>query len=113
MRLVFGNDQMNTFIVWGFWKPQMFTFTEGSAMVDANWQLTAVGQKYEDLMAEWDTDLILHTDADGRIQFTGFFGEYDILGEGIHGSFTLAKGTQEYTVVMPGVLVARGWELYR
>jgi GH35 family endo-1,4-beta-xylanase len=96
IRQVFGNDQATGFIMWGFWKPQMWM--TGSALMDENWNLTPAGQTYLDLMALWDTDLTLSSDSTGSVEFTGFYGDYEVTVSGDTAAFTLEKGTTDYWV---------------
>lgn len=97
MRLVFGNDQATSFLVWGFWHKQMWA--KGSAMVDDNWNLTECGKTYQQLMGirnwglrgvpVWTTDLNIKAGRDGKVNFRGFYGEYDITVGGKTHKMTL------------------------
>ena len=43
---------------------------------------------------EWNTSLTLKADADGYVDFRGFFGEYEISTEGGTATFSLEKGKE-------------------
>jgi GH35 family endo-1,4-beta-xylanase len=99
MRLAFGNDITDGFIMWGFWKEQIWR--DGSALVDENWNLTDMGIAYEQLMAQWDTNEVSYVNTEGRIIFTGYYGDYDIIINGRIYPLTLTKGTTTYELNIP------------
>ncbi len=106
MPMVFGCDRMTSFLVWGFWKRQMWM--NGSAMLDENWNLTETGRVYEQIMGIhdwgiagvpiWTTDLALTTDARGRVSFKGFYGDYDVTVNGRTFPMTLTQGRTRYFI---------------
>jgi hypothetical protein len=64
---------------------------------------------YLDLMAEWDTDLTLQVGADGTIDFSGFYGVYEITIDGQTFVLDLTKGQSQYSLaVAPGDYNADG-----
>src|SRR5207248_1611064 len=115
MRLVFGSPSSTGFMMWGFWSGEGL-FAPGSAMYDANWNLTDTGKKRQDLLGiqdfdgnpnnAWDTDQNLATDAGGNIHITGgYFGDYYLSGQLPNSlgakllpfDLTLTKGTSAYS----------------
>jgi GH35 family endo-1,4-beta-xylanase len=100
MRMVFGTPGATTFNLWGFWANDVWNQAPLAALMDANWNLTSVGAIYQDLMNGWDTDLTLPVGEDGTIDFTGFFGDYEIEVDGQTYALTLAKGQTEYSLVV-------------
>jgi GH35 family endo-1,4-beta-xylanase len=110
LRLCFGHDKMTTFISWGFWKPRMWSVAPMGALVDADWNITPAGKVWQQLTGVqdwkiakrpmWITDVSLITDARGRVDFSGFYGDYEIVLGQRRGKFTLTKGTSGYTVVL-------------
>lgn len=100
MRMVFGTDQATTFVIWGFWAGAMWDQAPAAAMVDKDWNLTAVGKRYEKLMSLWNTDLVTSVGPDGMIHFTGFWGDYDLTIGSKTYPLTLVKGQTRYT--LPG-----------
>jgi len=92
MRFCFGNDMTDGFVMWGFWDHPNWMWKNGSALVDDNWNLTDCGVAYEQLMAQWDTDEIVYVDSNSQIEFTGFYGEYNLTVDGQSYSFTFVKG---------------------
>jgi GH35 family endo-1,4-beta-xylanase len=100
MRMVFGSPNATTFNMWGFWSQAMWSQATFGALVDANWNLTEAGQRYEALMAQWDTELTLTADESGAIEFRGFYGDYDVTVNGEEFDFSLAKGQTDYQLVV-------------
>jgi GH35 family endo-1,4-beta-xylanase len=110
MRLVFGSPNSTGFMMWGFWSGEGL-FAPGSAMWDANWNITDTGKKWQDLLGiadwdgnpnnAWDTRLTATAGADGKINFTGFYGDYYLRGQ-TAGAYdmTLLKGTGNYNIAM-------------
>jgi GH35 family endo-1,4-beta-xylanase len=129
MRMVFGNPSAETFMYWGFWEGATSNLQSGSIMVrntwknpDGTWNLTPAGQRYEWLFGfgndptkgganpnPWATDVNTVVNADGTIDFTGFYGDYEITVNGQTFNVTLAKGDALYSVVVaPGDYNADG-----
>ncbi|HEX3357145.1 MAG TPA: endo-1,4-beta-xylanase [Tepidisphaeraceae bacterium] len=96
MRMSFGTAQMNGFIVWGFRKPWLWEHANAGALFEADWKLTLAGQQFEDLMARWDTNLMVPVGADGKIHFTGFLGDYEITVGQKSYPLTLTRQKSEY-----------------
>jgi hypothetical protein len=112
MRMFYGNPLATTFMIWGWWDTaasaappaQMIVTTPGSN----TYTLTPLGQKWVDLMNEFSTHLV-GQDADhleplvqnGGINFTGFYGDYEITIGGKTYPLTLTKGVTDYTIVVP------------
>jgi GH35 family endo-1,4-beta-xylanase len=129
LRMVFGNPNAETFMYWGFWAGATSSLQSGSVMVnttwknlDGTWNLTPAGRRYEWLfgMGEdqtkggenlnpWHTELSTTVGADGTIQFTGFYGDYEITINGETFDLMLAKGDTLYSIpVAPGDYNADG-----
>jgi GH35 family endo-1,4-beta-xylanase len=129
MRMVFGNPSAETFMYWGFWEGATSSLQSGSIMVRSNWRnpdgtwnLTPAGQRYEWLFGlgedpvknganpnPWNTNLTTTVAADGTIQFTGFYGDYEITIDGQKYDLLLSKDDTLYSlVVAPGDYNADG-----
>jgi GH35 family endo-1,4-beta-xylanase len=129
LRMVFGNPNAETFMYWGFWEGATSSLQSGSVMVrnnwknpDGTWNLTPAGQRYEWLFGmgsdpakggvnpnPWTTDVTLAVDADGTINFTGFYGDYEVTINGQTFDLTLTKGDALYSLaVAPGDYNADG-----
>ena len=112
LRLCFGHEKMTTFIAWGFWRPRMWSTAPAAAMVDANWNITPAGMVWQQMtgvrhwqlanLPVWTTDVSLVTDAQGRVSFVGFHGDYEIISGQQRGQFTLTKGTTNCTAAVSG-----------
>jgi hypothetical protein len=110
MRMVFGHPDMTTFMYWGFWPPGSSAPHAASALVNADWSLTDIGKMYEDMLGiqDWDgnaangwtTDVTLPVAADGTIDFTGFFGDYEVTVDGKTYQLALGKGVSDYELVV-------------
>ena len=98
MRMMFGTPQVNGFLVWGFRKPWLWDQADAGTLLDENWQPTAAGKVFEDLMKQWTTDVTATVGADGKLQFDGFYGDYDISVGGHTIPFSLVKGTSQYEI---------------
>jgi hypothetical protein len=118
MRLVFGSPNATGFMMWGFWAGEGL-FAPGSAMYDANWNLTDTGKKWQDLLGiqdwdgnpsnAWTTNENVTVDANGTIRIAGgFFGDYHLSGQGPNNlgakllpfDLTLRKGTTTYSTAL-------------
>ncbi|HWP40280.1 MAG TPA: endo-1,4-beta-xylanase, partial [Tepidisphaeraceae bacterium] len=81
VRMMFGTPNATGFTMWGFWRGAIWHQATYGAFYDMNWNLTPVGARWQQLMAEWDTNLNAVVNPDGSISFTGFFGDYNIGGQ--------------------------------
>jgi endo-1,4-beta-xylanase len=101
LRLVFGTPLANGFFMWGF--TDLDIYREGATFYDSNWNPREPLAAWQNLMSAWDTDLTLEVGPDGTIDFTGFYGDYEITIGDQTFSLNLLKGTQQYSlVVAPG-----------
>jgi GH35 family endo-1,4-beta-xylanase len=99
-RICFSHPSVEGIIMWGFMQGQMW---RGNAyLIDTSYNLTARGQRFEDLVDEWTTNDSKITDASGKVFFRGFHGTYQI---------TLSKSgqpTETYTIELePGQTTAQ------
>jgi hypothetical protein len=98
MRLTFGNPDVTTFDMGGFWANDVWNLAPYAALTDANWNLTVPGQNFVNLMNQWTTDTTAPVAADGTVNFNGFFGKYQ-LSVGVYKStMSFDKGTGQYTL---------------
>lgn len=127
MRLVFGTADATGFFMWGFHQESgtgaTTLFAPSAALFTVNtsdfntWTTTAAGTRYEWLFgmgpdptkggtnsSPWDTELMdLVVDANGTINFSGFWGDYELTIGGQTYLLTLNKGNSLYSVVVaPG-----------
>ena len=110
LRLCFGHEKMTTFINWGFWSSRMWSVAPAGALMDAKWKITPAGMVWQQLTGvknwgianqpTWTTDVTAVTDAQGRVKFIGFYGDYEVISGKQRGRFTLTKGTTGYKVVV-------------
>jgi hypothetical protein len=111
--MVFGHPEMTTFMYWGFWGGGSGNAQLASILANADWSLTDIGKMYQDMLGiqDWDgnlangwtTNLSLPVGPDGTIDFTGFYGNYDITVGGETFSLDLSKGDTVYSIVLaPG-----------
>ena len=100
MRLSFGSPHFDGFILWGFWKSELWDQATGAAFFEKDWTPTPVYQAWKDQMAKWTADEDVTVAPDNTIQFTGFFGDYDVtIGEKTM-PLTLIKGRNDYTLAV-------------
>jgi GH35 family endo-1,4-beta-xylanase len=103
MRMIYGNPQADTFMVWGWWNlstnsappAQMIVTTPGAS----SYTLTALGQKWVDLMNEFSTH-VSPSLANGEINFDGYYGNYTVTVNGVAHPLTLTKGTTNYAILI-------------
>src|SRR4029078_12540613 len=125
LRLEFGNPLGTGFFMWGFHKESGWDNLWGPPAalynVDSDdwskWTITPAGKKWQDLLGiqDWDgnpsngwtTQLTTNLDADGTINFNGFYGDYQLtIGDQIY-NLKHVKGTSRYTIapaLRPGLL---------
>lgn len=93
MRLIFGLPEGNGFTIWGFWAGDVWNQAPDAELYDQTWNITPAGQAYLQLMdSDWNTSVDTTTDANGAINFTGFYGDYLITAGSTQMAFTLTKG---------------------
>jgi hypothetical protein len=103
MRMFYGNPLATTFMTWGWWDlssnspppAQMIITTPGAA----SYTLTPLGQKWIDLMNLFSTHASLVVGGDDTVNFTGYYGSYDITVGGKVYAVDFTKGTTELTLV--------------
>ncbi|MFQ3548641.1 MAG: endo-1,4-beta-xylanase [Armatimonadota bacterium] len=103
IKLIFGNAQIDTFNLWGFWKPWIWQEMNGAALVDENWNLTEAGIAYQNLMNHWHTEGDYLTDIGGSIYFNGFYGIYDVIINDLPYTINLEKDLFEYDIQLVDV----------
>jgi GH35 family endo-1,4-beta-xylanase len=123
LRLVFGTADATGFFMWGFhqesgagattlFAPSAALYTVNTSNFN-NWTLTPAGQKWQDLLGiqDWDsnpdngwtTQLSAIVDANGTINFDGFWGDYELTVDGQTYDISLTKGISQYSLVIaPG-----------
>jgi endo-1,4-beta-xylanase len=98
LRMTFGNPLATSFLIWEPWPPAN---TDSSTIFDNNWNLRAAGQELVNLLDSWTTPTQnLLVGPDGTIDFTGFFGEYEITVDGKMFVLDLTKGTTDYSLLV-------------
>src|SRR5262249_1620645 len=86
LRMFYGNPLADTFMNWGWWDTQgntppyqMIVTTNGAG----GYTLTALGQKWVDLMKAFNTQSPASVNADGTLNFTGDDGTYNLTAGGV------------------------------
>lgn len=100
IRVMFGSPNATGFYMWGFWNGAIWDQAPAAAFYDSTWNLTVPGQKWLDLMSEWNTQLTTTVNPDGTINFDGFWGDYEITINGEIFDLTLEKGEFDYNLVV-------------
>ena len=100
LRLVFGTPQADGFILWGFWKSELWDQATGAAFFEKDWKPTPVYQAWKDQMAKWATDEDVTVGPDHTIQFGGCFGDYELTVDGKTLPLTLTKGQYDYSLAV-------------
>jgi GH35 family endo-1,4-beta-xylanase len=106
LRLTFGNPNSEGFLNWYPFEesdhPPSFApnggLYSGSSSDWAGMQLTAAGAAWQNILAQWNTQLTATADAHGVIQFNGYFGDYQLTANGKSYALSLVKGATNYSV---------------
>lgn len=127
MRMTFGNAAANGFMMWGFHAENGGgnLFAPAAALFNVNtsnwnaWTITEAGKVWQDLLGiadwdgnannAWDTNLNVTVNADGSIDFNGFFGDYNIGNQSGFANLLLAKGTNSYAL---NLAAPPGWRFW-
>jgi hypothetical protein len=104
LRLMFGHPNATSFLIWEAWPSPSATPDGVTTIVDQNWNLTPSGQALVDLIEAWTTGIDnLVVGPDGTIDFSGFYGQYEITIGGQTIDMELTKGETLYSfVIAPG-----------
>jgi GH35 family endo-1,4-beta-xylanase len=110
LRMLFGSPQATSFLIWEAWPSPTATPDGVTTIVDPSWNLTLSGQTLVDLLNSWTTPMQeLTVGPDGTIDFSGFYGDYEITIGGQTFDLSFLKGEEEYSlVVAPGDYNADG-----
>jgi GH35 family endo-1,4-beta-xylanase len=100
MRMFYGTPNATTFMIWGWWDVSGAAYPPAALLDNSNGNLTltAMGAKWEALMAAWSTDVTNAVGANGVLDVNGFYGDYNINNVAAFSNLTLAKGTSDYAL---------------
>lgn len=99
-RLVFGMPGTTGITLWNL-RNTPGTFAPVGTFYDNNWTIRDPAIAWQALMDQWDTNLEdLAVQPDGTIDFTGFYGEYEITINGETFALDLTKGLTDYSLVV-------------
>jgi endo-1,4-beta-xylanase len=76
LRMAYSHPAVKGIMQWTFYEEN-----EGEpscCLIDKGWHINAAGQRYLDLMNEWETHDSNTTDSNGAVKFRGFHGNYEI-----------------------------------
>ncbi len=80
LRMMYGAPHATSMLIWEAWPPLATDITN---IVDANWNLTPVGEAFVGLMEAWTTPAqFLTVGADGAVGFGGHYGQYEVVVDG-------------------------------
>jgi GH35 family endo-1,4-beta-xylanase len=101
LRMMYGSPEATSFLVWEAWPSPTATPDGVTTIVDSNWNLTQAGQAMVDLLDSWTTNINdMVVGQDGTIDFTGFYGKYEIMVDGKKFLLDLTKGTTDYNILV-------------
>lgn len=114
-RIAYAHPAVEVINMWGFWEGAIWR--PGSELVDKNWNLTARGVRFFELMDEWATQYCGATDFSGTVDLRAFHGLYDVdimLADGSIVNKTIAvepgEGTASYTLEAVSVVWADSFD---
>ena len=99
-RLVFGMPGTTGMTLWNL-RNVPGVFAPVGTLYDNNWTIRDPGTRWQQLMAEWNTDLVVNVSPDGTFDFNGFYGDYELIVGNQTFPLTLVKGTAEYELNAP------------
>ncbi len=103
-RLCFAHPAVVGITRWGFWEPEMWNRTwpvQEAPLWTTEWSPTPAASVYEELIdKEWTTAGHSEVDAQGQLQFRGFFGTYQLDVAGASHRIELTRSRQDITVDM-------------
>lgn len=98
LRMMFGSPDATSFLIWEAWPP---AGTDNTTIVDSNWNLRASGEALVALLEEWTTPTQeLTVGMDGTVDFSGFYGDYELTFEDQVFELSLVKGQEDYSVLV-------------
>jgi GH35 family endo-1,4-beta-xylanase len=115
LRLYFGNPNSTGFFMWGFqaengggnlFAPQAALYTVNTSDW-TNWTITNAGKVWQEQLGiqnwglgltPWTTHLTTAVDANDQVNFTGYYGNYQISVGVYKGTLSLVKGTTNYAL---------------
>ena len=129
IRMMMGKPGVDSMHIWGWYNNDgmnLDPYGDGTSLVNKGWynadgsyNLTAAGVRFEYLFGRgldptapganadgsnpnpWTTDTTLAVNADGTIQFNGFYGDYDLTVGDQTYELTFDKGTNVYAITVP------------
>jgi GH35 family endo-1,4-beta-xylanase len=76
MRACFAHQKVGGFIIWAPWEGSLWRDYLTSYLFDKDFNETAAGKKWRDLITEWTTVTAASTNTSGALTFTGYQGKY-------------------------------------
>jgi GH35 family endo-1,4-beta-xylanase len=102
VRLMFGMPGASGFTLWNL-RNVAGVFAPVGTLYDNNWTPRDTAVAWQALMNEWDTDVMTMVGPDGTIDFSGFYGDYEVTLGSQTFDLSLAKGDTTYSLfVAPG-----------
>jgi len=75
-RICFSHSSVEGILMWGFWDGSQWR--ADAQLVETDWTVNEAGLRYESLLNEWTTNDANYTDPNGKVNFRGFHGSYEI-----------------------------------
>lgn len=99
----FSHPAYTSFLLWGFWEGSHWI--PDAASWEKDWTVKPRGEVLEEWIGKrWRTEVTLTTDANGRVQWRGFPGSYEVKLTGDPQTaawFSVRKSKPETTVTLP------------
>jgi GH35 family endo-1,4-beta-xylanase len=78
LRLVFGMPDTTGFTMWNFWAGAVWSGAPNGVLYNTDWSIRPAGTAWNALQDQWTTELELEVGPSGTIDFTGFYGDYEV-----------------------------------
>jgi endo-1,4-beta-xylanase len=86
-RVAYSHPAVDAITMWGFWAGRHWRGVE-AALVELDWTINAVGERFDALLAEWTTNEIVQADPLGVVASRVFHGDYVVRASVLDGSLS-------------------------
>lgn len=92
-RTAYSHPAVHGIVMWVYWQGNSWRRDGDAGLYNRDWTINEQGRRFEQLMAEWSTNLTAATDARGQLRFRGFHGDYLITAGPASAKITIQTGS--------------------